>query len=259
MKNGAIYPDLRDKTVVITGAGQGIGEAIAKAFINQGSKVILVSRSKIEWLNISKYQELTALEKDIQEIDFFKRWLKKYASSEKKIDILINNAGVIDHQPLMQTTSEQWDKILNINSKATFFFTQLFAKHMIENNTGNILFASSFATTLSSFSYGVYAASKSMNLSLMKNLAAELAPNNIRVNAYSPGVIETKMTELKRQKNKVAMLKDIALNRFGSTNEVASGVLFLASDESSYLQGVNLDISGGKFITQNSNTSFEIK
>ena len=128
---------------------------------------------------------------------------------------------------------------------------------MIENSEGNILFASSFATTLSSYSYGIYAASKSLNLSLIKSLAAELAPNNIRVNSYSPGVIETRMTESKRRKNKEAILKDIALNRFGSPNEVAKVVLFLASVESSYLQGVDLDISGGKFITQNSNTNLK--
>ena len=256
--NKIIYSDLKNKSVAITGTGRGIGEAIARAFIKQGSNVILISKEKIDWLNEVSNEKILIIERDIQDIDFFKQWINDYSTSGKKIDILVNNAGIIDNKTLMQTTPKQWDKVVNINSKATFFLSQLVAKHMIEYKKGNIIFASSFATKLPSYSYGTYAASKSMLLSLVKSLAAELSPHNIRVNSYSPGVIVTEMTKINRQKSKQMMLKDIALNRFGHSFEIANGVLVLASDASSYIHGTDLDISGGKFIIQNTNVAYEL-
>lgn len=250
--NNAIYKDLQEKVVVVTGAGAGIGEAITRAFLAQGSKVILISRSDITWINEYHPSQYIFLKKDIQEIDFFSKWLDEYTSDGYKVDILINNAGVISQQKLLNLTDKEWDAIVNINSKATLFLTQIFAKHMIKNKCGNIIFASSYSTSLPSYGYGLYAASKSMLLSLSISLAAELAPYGIRVNSFSPGVIKTKMTQNAREVNGVQMLKNISLRRFGNIDEVAQAVLFLASDSSSYIHGINLDISGGKFIIQNS-------
>jgi len=252
MKKAVIYNDLKGKTVVITGAGEGIGEAISRRFLEQGSKVILISRSKINWLNEFHPSQYEFLKKDIQDLNYFDTWLKEYSSHGNSVDILINNAGVISKQNLLDVTNENWDEIVNINSKATFFLSKIFAKHMIENSRGNIIFASSFANIIPSIGYGIYAASKSMISSLSKSFAAELAPYGIRVNSFSPGVIKTKMTEKARSENAEKMLKDISLKRFGLTDEVAMGVLFLASECSSYIHGSDLDISGGKFIVQNS-------
>lgn len=256
-RNSVIYPDLMTKVVAITGAGAGIGEAIARAFLAQGSKVILISRSDITWINEYHPSQYIFLKKDIQETDFFSKWLEKFSSEGYKVDILINNAGIIQHNKLMNITVTEWDSILNINSKAPFFLTQIFAKHMIKNQCGNIIFASSFATKLSSFSYGIYAASKAMIVSLTKSFATELAPYNIRVNSFSPGVIKTQMTKVARENYEKDMLNDIALNRFGSAEEVAKAILFLATEESSYIHGIDLDISGGKFISQNSNLAYK--
>ena len=252
MKKTVIYNDLKGKTVVITGAGEGIGEAISRRFLEQGSKVILISRSKINWLNEFHPSQYEFLKKDIQDLNYFDTWLKEYSSLGNSVDILINNAGVISKQNLLDVTNENWDEIVNINSKATFLLSKIFAKHMIENSRGNIIFASSFANIIPSIGYGIYAASKSMISSLSKSFAAELAPYGIRVNSFSPGVIKTKMTEKARSENAEKMLKDISLKRFGLTDEVAMGVLFLASECSSYIHGSDLDISGGKFIVQNS-------
>jgi NAD(P)-dependent dehydrogenase (short-subunit alcohol dehydrogenase family) len=251
-----IYPDLKSKTVVVTGAGDGIGKAIAKAFLDQDSKVVLISRSDMLWLDEIDSSQYIFIKSEIQNIEYIEKWLEHYILDGNKIDILINNAGVISQQKLMDTTEEHWDGIVDINSKSTFFVTQLFARHMIKNNTGNIIFATSYATKLSSFSYGIYAASKAMILSLSKSFAAELAPYNIRVNSFSPGVIETRMTKQAIKNNSENMLNDISLKRFGDTNDVANGVLFLASDKSSYIHGIDLDISGGKFIIQNSNLAY---
>jgi NAD(P)-dependent dehydrogenase (short-subunit alcohol dehydrogenase family) len=251
-----IYPDLANKTVVVTGAGEGIGKAIAKSFLKQKAKVILISRSDIKWIKKFDKSQYIFLKKDIQDINFFDKWIKKYTMNNNKIDILINNAGIIGQNKLLDTTSEQWDEIVNINSKATFFLTQLFAKHMVTNNSGNIIFANSYATKLSSYSYGIYAASKSMLSSLSISLAAELAPYNIRVNSFSPGVIKTRMTKKARSNYEKKMLEDISLHRFGTTKEVANAILFLASNSSSYIHGIDLDISGGKFIIQNADLAY---
>ena len=254
--NKSIYTDLRGKYVVVTGAREGIGKSIAQAFLRQGAKTILISRNKITWLDEFNENQYISIQKDIQDISYFKLWLTDFEKKGFCIDILVNNAGIINEKKLLEVTEEEWDSVVNINSRATFFLTQMFARHMKNNNYGNIVFATSFATKLSSFSYGIYAASKAMTLSLSKSYAAELAPYNIRVNSFSPGVIETNMTKIARKKYKERMLNDISLKRFGNPNEIAQVVLFLASEQSSYIHGADLDISGGKFIIQNSGSAY---
>jgi 3-oxoacyl-[acyl-carrier protein] reductase len=256
METDALYPDLENKTVVVTGAGEGIGEAIAKSFIKQQAKVILVSRNNIKWIN-KGFNDCLFIKSDIRDISNLEYWLNEYEASGNTIDILVNNAGVISQQALLDATEEQWDDIIGVNSKATFFLTKIFARHMVKNRCGNIIFSSSFSTKLPSYSYGLYAASKSLILSITKSYAAELAPYNIRVNSYSPGVVKTKMTKSAIDNNKNNMLHDISLNRFGGAHEVAKGVLFLASNSSSYITGIDLDISGGKLIIQNPNFAYD--
>jgi 3-oxoacyl-[acyl-carrier protein] reductase len=252
-----IYPDLKNKYVAVTGAGRGIGKYTAQAFLRQGAKVILISRSEITWLDEFDESQYILLQSDIQDINYFRLWLRDFKEKGFSVDVLINNASIISQEKLLEVTEDTWDSVININSKATFFLTQIFALHMKDNNCGNIIFASSFAAKLPSFSYGIYAASKAMTLSLSKSYAAELAPYNIRVNSFSPGVIETDMTKSARMKNKKGMKDCIALNRFGTSNEVAQVLLFLASDQSAYIHGADLDISGGKFIIQNPYSAYD--
>ena len=252
----AEYKDLKDKKVVVTGAARGIGKSIAKAFLNQGTKTILISKSPVDWTVEYDDNQFINITGDIQDIDYFKTWLKNYEKDGSKIDILVNNAGIIQDSKLTDVTNNQWDEVMNTNCKATFFLTQLFASHMKTNNCGNIIFSTSFAALFPSYKYGIYAASKAATLSLAKSYAAELAPHNIRVNSFSPGVIETNMTKKSRTNNAKKMLNAISLNRFGSSDEVAQVVLFLASKESSYIHGANIDVSGGKFVIQNSDSIF---
>ncbi len=251
----ALFLDLKDKTVVVTGAGKGIGKATAIEFLKQGAKLILISKSDINWLDDFDKDKYIFLKKDINDIGYFEAWLKEY-SKKDNIDVFVSNAGIIHQKKLLDESVESWDEIMNTNAKSTFFLAQLFAKHMKENKNGSIIFASSFATKLPSFSYGLYAASKSVVLSLVKSLAAELAPYNVRVNSYCPGVIQTQMTKPAIDKNKNQMLKDISLNRFGDAKEVSHVILFLASSSSSYITGADLDVSGGKFIIQNAHLAY---
>lgn len=249
-----IYPDLKGKTVIVTGAGKGIGKSIAEGFIANQCKVIALYRSiKPDFKNIisKTCPQPEYLHVDIQEIDRIKTWLNDLEKTGRSVDILINNAGVNSLQSVLDITCDEWDQIFSINLKSTFFLAQLFANHMKLYNGGVIINATSFAAIMPSIGYGVYAASKAALLSLTKSMAAEWAPFNIRVNAFSPGVIETEMTRTAITKNKEHLISTISQRKIGSTNDVAKVVLFLSSNESSYLTGTEIDISGGKYIVQN--------
>ena len=246
------YTDLTGKTVFITGANRGIGKSIAGKFIKNKCRIIAIYRKNKPDLMPLENNKLKHIfiKTDINEIDYISQWLANYEKENGKIDILINNAGVNIEASLLNTTMEEWDIIMNTNLKATFFLSQLLANHMKKHKEGIIITATSFAAQIPSAYYGVYAASKSALVSLTKSMAAEWAPYNIRVNSYSPGVIKTKMTQPAINRNKEKMLGEISLNRFGSVEDVANAVLFLSSDVSSYITGIDLHISGGKLIIQ---------
>jgi NAD(P)-dependent dehydrogenase (short-subunit alcohol dehydrogenase family) len=248
------YDDLTGKTVFITGANRGIGKGIADKFIKNKCRIIAVYRKNKPNLMPLENDEFKHIfiKSDINDIDYISQWLTNFEKENGKIDILINNAGVNIEESLFDTTLEKWDIIMGTNLKATFFLSQLLAKHMKKNKKGVIINATSFAAQIPSAYYGVYAASKSALVSLTKSMAAEWAPYNIRVNSYSPGVVKTQMTQPAIEKNEKKMLETISLKRFGKVEEVADAVLFLSSEASSYITGVNLDVSGGKFIIQNS-------
>lgn len=245
------FNDLQDKQVFITGANRGIGKAIADEFLKVGSKVIALYKETKPELS----GKVIYVKANINDIIKIKKWLSQY-EKKNKIDILINNAGIYPETDLLKVTSKEWDHLMDTNLKSTFFLTQLFAQHMKKNNSGIIINAGSFASKFPSAYTGLYAASKAAIDILTRTMAAEWAPYNIRVNAYSPGVIKTDMTKPKRIKNP-KMVETISQNRFGDPVEVAKVVIFLASDASSYITGTCLDINGGKFIVQNPETPWK--
>jgi 3-oxoacyl-[acyl-carrier protein] reductase len=248
------YSDLEGKTVLVTGTSKGIGKSIAELFLENGCLVHALYRNNPPKFNESILQDvkdITYLNADISDIKKIQSWLTKIESKGETVDILINNAAVYENKKLSDTDEGSWDRIMDTNLKSTFFLSQMIAKHMIGNESGTIINAASFASKISSLNYGVYAASKAALVSLTKTMAAEYAPYGIRVNAYSPGVIETDMTRDSIENNSKQMIESISLNRFGTAAEVARAVLFLASEQSSYINGTVLNIDGGKFIVQN--------
>lgn len=237
------------KTALITGASRGIGLAIANKFLENGASVINISKHKSN-VNLNK-EKYNFVQKDINDTYALWEWLNDFEKNNGRINILVNNAGVFLEKSLLKITKEEWDYIINVNLKSPFFLSQLIGGHMKEKGGGVIINACSFAATIPSAYSGVYAASKSALETLTKSMAAEFAPYNIRVNAFSPGVIETDMTSPARNSNGKRMLEQISLDRFGNPEEVANVVLFLASDLSSYINGATLPIDGGKLIIQN--------
>lgn len=244
-----MYPDLQGKRVVVTGAAHGIGLAIARAFASADSRVVAVRHGdagpvpeiagSVEWLAC-----------DIRQPVPLARRLEELEAAGEGVDVLVNNAGVMRRAPLIDAARDDWEAMFDTNVAATFWLCRHFARHMRTRGGGAIVNAASFAGTVPSVSHGVYAASKAALLSLTRSMAAEWAPYGIRVNAFSPGVIPTRMTQPALERNEARMLDAISMRRTGRADEVAAVVLFLASASSSYVTGVNVDVTGGKLLVQ---------
>ena len=245
------YEDLADKRVVVTGASQGIGAGIAQAFHREGCHVVALARGPIAWAEAAKGERVETVQADVRDIDGLRTWLERVTRGGTGVDVLVNNAGHLTANPLIDCSPEEYDDMFAVNTRAMFFASQVFARHMRSRGGGVIVNVASYAATLASINYGVYAASKAAVVALTRSMAAEWAPMGIRVNALSPGVIPTRMTEPALSRNEARMLESISLHRVGTVDEVADAALFLASIRSSYLTGVNLDVSGGKLVVQN--------
>ena len=245
-----MYPDLKGKTVVITGASAGLGKTIARRFLETGSRVIAVGRSEITWLANADRGNCEHVQCDIRDTGPVESWLADWEQAGNTVHVLVNNAGIIEEGALLDYSQDAWDSTFDVNLKATFQLCQIFARHMRNQQDGSIVNAASYAATLPAAFSGVYAASKAALLSLTRTMAAEWAPYGIRVNAYSPGVVRTPMTEPKLKKNESRMLEAISLNRLGTADEIANVVLFLSSSASAYITGANIDVSGGKLVVQ---------
>lgn len=246
------YPDLVGQTVVITGTNRGIGETLVKAFLSCQCRVVAVYRQDKPCISLPDIAEdrLILLQADIGDRATIGAWLKEFESSGNRVNILVNNAGVLKNTPLLECDENDWNYIMDVNLKHTFFLSQLFAKHMKNNGGGVIINASSFAAKIAAGNCGIYAASKSALQMLTKCMAAEWAPYGIRVNGFMPGMIPTRMSAPAIDRKRDQLINDISLHRFGTTEEIANAVLFLASNAASYITGIDLEVSGGKFLIQ---------
>lgn len=235
----------KGKEVLITGTSRGIGRALCEYFAEEGATVYAVARKSIDYSN----NNIRGITGDIND---YKGIIKQIDSMNGNIDILINNAGIIYYCKLIDAIEEEIKNIFATNVISTLMLSNEIVKKIINSKkNGVIINTLSFAVNIPSSGSGIYAASKAALCSLTKTMAAEYAPYGIRVNGYSPGVIETEMTKPAIAKDKTNMIDAIALHRIGTTNDVVRAVGFLASDDAAYMTGINLDVSGGKFIVQN--------
>ena len=239
------------KTVIITGASKGIGRATAKKFAKEGFRVVIN-------YNNSK-EEAYALEKELSEItevisikaDISKNEEAEFLVSETvkrfgKIDVLVNNAGISMHSTLFSDTDEKdWQQIFNVNLFGMFNVTKAALPFMIHEKRGSIVNVSSIWGVSGASCEVLYSSAKAAVNGFTKSLAKELAPSGIRVNAIAPGVIETKMNAFLSEEERKAIEDEIPMGRYGSPEEIASAIHFLASDESSYITGQVLTADGG--------------
>src|ERR1041384_7556124 len=240
-----------NQVAVVTGAGRGIGHAIAVRLAKEGARVASVSRTQA---NAEKTAaEINGLRADTAKayaVDVADQAAVQKAAAEifetfGRVDILVNNAGVTRDGLSMRLSMEDWDTVLNTNLKGAFNFTQAVMRPMIKQRSGRIINISSIAGLTGNAGQANYAASKAGLIGLTKSLARELASRNITVNAVAPGFIVTDMTGVLSDEVKQAILARIPLGKFGEGEDIAAAVAFLAAPEAKFITGQVLTVDGG--------------
>ncbi len=241
---------LKDKVTLITGGARGIGREIALRFAGEGSHVAIcdvnaealdVTGREIEACGVQALTGVVDVTKAVQAGEFTQKTLDKF----KKIDILINNAGITRDGLIVRMSETDWDLVLAVNLKGAFNFTKAVSKIMMKQRDGRIVNMASIIGIMGNAGQANYAASKGGLIAFTKSVAKELASRNVRVNAIAPGFIQTDMTAKLSDEVKGEMLKFVPLGKLGTVQDVANLALFLAGDDSSYITGQAIQVDGG--------------
>ena len=240
----------KDKVVIITGGGRGIGKEIATAFAREGSRIVLfdvneaiLKEAEDDIKAIGR--EAMGLKVDVSNLSQVEEMVQKVLDKFSKIDILINNAGITRDNLLLRMKEDEWDSVINVNLKGAFNCTKAVARTMLKQRNGKIVNIASIIGIMGNAGQTNYAASKGGIISFTKSVAKELASRNINVNAIAPGFIKTEMTAKLSDELRESMLKMIPLARFGEPTDVADLALFLASEDSRYITGEVIKLDGG--------------
>lgn len=235
------------KTLLITGASKGIGEQTARAFFANGYNVIInYNTSEAQALKIAKELNAHAFQADVSDFSQAKALVDFAYEKFGKIDVLINNAGVALPQSVLQDTSEKdFDKVVGVNLKGLYNCTKLVIDKMISQGSGSIINLSSVWGQIGGSCEVLYSMTKAGVIGFTKALANELAPSNIRVNCVAPGFIDTSMNAHLSAEEIDEFANSVPLGRIGKPEEVAKALLFLASDDASYITGQVLSVNGG--------------
>lgn len=241
---------LANQTAVVTGAGRGIGRAIALKFAAEGADVACVSRTAENSEKVAN--EIRALGRkawayaaDVSNSAAVSETVEKILSDAGKLDILVNNAGVTRDGLLMRMSDEDWDTVLNTNLKGAFHFTREFSRVFLKQRSGRIINVASVIGLIGNAGQANYAASKAALIGFTKSVAREFASRGITVNALAPGFIETDMTAVLSDDLRAEVLKTIPLKRFGRAEDIAGAAVFLASSAAGYITGQVLTVDGG--------------
>jgi len=241
---------LANQIAVVTGAGRGIGRAIALKFAKEGADVVVVSRTQENSEKVAA--EIRALGRqawahavDVADAAAVSAAAEKILADAGKVDILVNNAGVTRDGLLMRMSDTDWDTVLNTNLKGAFLVTKAFSRAMIKARTGRIINISSVIGLIGNAGQCNYAASKAGLIGFTQSCAKELAGRGITVNAIAPGFIQTDMTSELKEEMKAALLKQIPLGSFGEAEDIAGAALYLASPAARYVTGQVLTVDGG--------------
>jgi len=250
---------LKDKVAIVTGAGRGIGRGIALALAKEGANVVIVDVLEEHAAQVAKEVtdfgvDAVGLKVDVADKEAVHNLVKIVLNRFNRIDILVNNAGISPKKsgrkvPILEMDPLEWERVIAVNLHGSFYCAQECARAMIEHKYGKIINMSSLAGRIYVSIPGVhYLASKAGVIGLTRGLAGELAPFGINVNAIAPGRIESEMIHKVPDEVNKEYIKQIPTGRFGTAEDIANAVLFLASDKASYITGVTLDVNGGKLI-----------
>lgn len=243
---------LQNKIAIITGAGSGIGQGIALAFVKEGAKVVVA-----DWSEEGGKETVEQIKKENGEAIFIKTDVSKTADIEQmvktcldkfgRVDILVNNAGIYRTYNLHEMSEEDWDKTINVNLKSVFLGSKRVIPEMLKQGKGKIVNTASIAGLVGFAQSGAYCASKGGVIALTKEMALEYAPKKINVNCICPGVIKTAMTKdmIADPATKQFLESSTPYPRLGEPEDIAMAAVYLASDESDFVNGHALVVDGG--------------
>lgn len=244
--------NLAGKTAIITGASSGIGKTTALFLAKAGADVVLAARRIEKLEEVAKEIEKTRqkalpVQVDVSQKSDIQKMVSQTVEKLGKVDILINNAGVLEYKDFLEIDDEHWNKILDVNLRGYLWCAQEATKEMAKNKSGKIINIASIAGLAAFPQITTYNVSKAAVIMLTKSMATELGPMRINVNAVAPGIIETEMTEgmLKDPKTVEGFLTKVPLGRTGKAEDIASAVAFLASDLANYMTGTVVVVDGG--------------
>jgi len=247
--------NLENKNIIVTGASGGIGNAIIKK-LNETGANILASGTRIEKLEELKdnFKKIKILKFDISQSDKIEEFIEN-ATSELggSLDGIVNNAGITQDNLAIRMSLDEWQKVININLTSTFLMSKFAIKKMLKNKSGKIVNITSVVGHTGNLGQANYTASKAGIVAMSKSLAIEYAKKNININCISPGFIQTAMTDKIDDKFKEVIISKIPSARLGKPDDIANAVLFLSSDQSSYINGETIHVNGGMYMAwQNS-------
>jgi 3-oxoacyl-[acyl-carrier protein] reductase len=242
---------LTGKVAIVTGGSRGIGRAVSLRLARAGADVVVVfagNREKAEAV-VGEIQEMgrrsVAIQADVSQAEQVDAMVKQVIEAFGRIDILVNNAGITRDNLLLRLKEEDWDAVLNTNLKGVFLCTKAVTRQMMKQRFGRIINISSVVGLIGNPGQANYVAAKAGVIGLTKTAARELASRGITVNAIAPGFIDTDMTAVLGEETRKQMLGQIPLGRFGTAEDVAGAVAFLASDDAAYITGQTLNVDGG--------------
>ncbi len=244
---------LKDKVALITGASQGIGRDTALALAEAGAKVAVAARNEEKLATLvqeltAKGGEALAVKMDVADLDQVKAGFKSVLEKCARLDILVNNAAITRDGLAIRMKPDDWDAVLRTNLTGAHFCIQQALPVMMRARAGRIINISSVVAQMGNAGQVNYVAAKAGIIGLTKAIAMEIASRNITVNAVAPGFIATPMTDVLSDKVKEELKIRIPLGRMGTGRDVASAILFLASDEAAYITGHVLDVNGGMYL-----------
>jgi len=245
---------LLNKVAIVTGGAQGIGRAIANALANEGAKIVIsdinesLAKTTAEEIAKTAGIETLSVKTNVANYAEVENLVKQTLDKFSKIDILVNNAGITRDNLLMRMSDEEWSQVIDVNLKGVFNCTKAVSKVMMKQRSGRIVNIASVVGLMGNPGQINYVASKGGVIALTKSAARELASRNILVNAVAPGFIRTAMTDALSDEQKKKLSELIPLQKLGEADDVAKAVVFLCSDESSYITGQVISVNGGMYM-----------
>jgi 3-oxoacyl-[acyl-carrier protein] reductase len=241
--------DLENKNIIVTGASGGIGNSIVEK-LNECSANVLASGTRLEKLEElkSKFNKIKILKFDISQSDKIEEFIDNAANELGGLDCIVNNAGITQDNLAIRMSIEEWRKVIDINLTSTFLMSKFAIKKMLKNKKGKIINITSVVGHTGNLGQANYTASKAGLVAMSKSLAIEYAKKNINVNCISPGFIKTAMTDKIDEKFKEVIVSKIPSARLGEPEDIANAVLFLASENSNYINGETLHVNGGMYM-----------